>query len=236
MLNPWNCCELVPANCICGRTIGVPSSAASQLSETSSSSVCLSSFSSSDAAEVNSLFSILGRRIRYAHAADCFVDSSENYRRRLCPVPAQRLRARRRRGDCCGAKVTKRTLYHHFESKDALLTAVLEQQQDLEMLTWDGFHRRVGSSTSTHDHENVRRPDQMVFSASLGWIGLQQVGDGTRRPPRAPCAKNRQASQGCGRSALRGDASDRKGPLTEIASSRNLVNCRGRHELHTFSW
>ena len=38
-----------------------------------------------------------------------------------------------------GAKVTKRTLYHHFESKDALLAAVLERQHELEILTWDGF-------------------------------------------------------------------------------------------------
>ena len=37
------------------------------------------------------------------------------------------------------AKVTKRTLYYHFESKDALLAAVLERQHELAVLTWDGF-------------------------------------------------------------------------------------------------
>ena len=37
------------------------------------------------------------------------------------------------------AKVTKRTLYYHFESKDALLAAVLERQHELAILTWDAF-------------------------------------------------------------------------------------------------
>ena len=37
------------------------------------------------------------------------------------------------------AKVTKRTLYHHFDSKDALLAAVLERQHELAILTWDAF-------------------------------------------------------------------------------------------------
>ena len=38
-----------------------------------------------------------------------------------------------------GAKVTKRTPYYHFDSKDALLAAVLDEQYDLAMLTWEGF-------------------------------------------------------------------------------------------------
>ena len=37
------------------------------------------------------------------------------------------------------ARVTKRTLYYHFESKDALLAAVLERQHELAILTWDSF-------------------------------------------------------------------------------------------------
>jgi AcrR family transcriptional regulator len=37
------------------------------------------------------------------------------------------------------AKVTKRTLYYHFDSKDALLAAVFERRHDLAVLTWDGF-------------------------------------------------------------------------------------------------
>jgi AcrR family transcriptional regulator len=41
------------------------------------------------------------------------------------------------------AKVTKRTLYYHFESKDALLAAVLERQHELAVLTWDGFSTKL---------------------------------------------------------------------------------------------
>jgi AcrR family transcriptional regulator len=37
------------------------------------------------------------------------------------------------------AKVTKRTLYYHFESKDSLLAAVLEKQHELAIQTWDAF-------------------------------------------------------------------------------------------------
>jgi AcrR family transcriptional regulator len=37
------------------------------------------------------------------------------------------------------AKVTKRTLYYHFDSKDALLAAVLERQHELAVLSWDEF-------------------------------------------------------------------------------------------------
>ena len=37
------------------------------------------------------------------------------------------------------ARVTKRTLYYHFDSKDALLAAVLERQHELAVLAWDQF-------------------------------------------------------------------------------------------------
>lgn len=37
------------------------------------------------------------------------------------------------------AKVTKRTLYYHFDSKDALLAAVFERQHELAIQTWDSF-------------------------------------------------------------------------------------------------
>lgn len=37
------------------------------------------------------------------------------------------------------AKITKRTLYYHFDSKDTLLAAVLERQHELAVLAWDQF-------------------------------------------------------------------------------------------------
>jgi AcrR family transcriptional regulator len=41
------------------------------------------------------------------------------------------------------AKITKRTLYYHFDSKDALLAAVLERQHELAILTWDAFSSKL---------------------------------------------------------------------------------------------
>jgi AcrR family transcriptional regulator len=47
--------------------------------------------------------------------------------------------------------VTKRTLYHHFESKDALLGAVLEAQQGLALAAFKTFGDRMAGS-----------PEQMI--------------------------------------------------------------------------
>ena len=41
------------------------------------------------------------------------------------------------------AKVTKRTLYYHFDSKDALLATVLERQHELAVMAWDGFESKL---------------------------------------------------------------------------------------------
>ena len=47
--------------------------------------------------------------------------------------------------------VTKRTLYHHFESKDALLAAVLDAQHELALAAFKTFGDRMAGS-----------PEQMV--------------------------------------------------------------------------
>ena len=44
------------------------------------------------------------------------------------------------------ARVTKRTLYYHFESKDALLAAMLEAQHDLALAAFKTFADRLGGS------------------------------------------------------------------------------------------
>ena len=43
-------------------------------------------------------------------------------------------------------KVTKRTLYHHFESKDALLASVLETQHELALTAFRTFGDRMSGS------------------------------------------------------------------------------------------
>ena len=47
--------------------------------------------------------------------------------------------------------VTKRTLYHHFTSKDALLGAVLDAQQELALAAFRTFGDRMAGS-----------PEQMI--------------------------------------------------------------------------
>jgi AcrR family transcriptional regulator len=44
------------------------------------------------------------------------------------------------------ARVTKRTLYYHFESKDALLAAMLEEQHALALAAFKTFADRLGDS------------------------------------------------------------------------------------------
>lgn len=44
------------------------------------------------------------------------------------------------------ARVTKRTLYYHFESKDALLAAMLEAQHDLSLAAFATFADRLSGS------------------------------------------------------------------------------------------
>ena len=44
------------------------------------------------------------------------------------------------------ARVTKRTLYYHFKSKDALLAAMLEAQHDLALAAFKTFADRLGGS------------------------------------------------------------------------------------------
>jgi AcrR family transcriptional regulator len=75
------------------------------------------------------------------------------------------------------AKVTKRTLYYHFDSKDALLAAVLERQHELAVLAW-GVLGRACASAAPSDRQNVRRPDQMVVAAALARLWFQPRCDG----------------------------------------------------------
>lgn len=49
------------------------------------------------------------------------------------------------------AKLTKRTLYSHFKSKDALLAAVLEQQHELVLVGYDALNAHISAD-----------PDQIV--------------------------------------------------------------------------
>lgn len=59
------------------------------------------------------------------------------------------------------AKLTKRTLYQHFRSKDALLAAVFELQHELALTSLDSFGDRAA--------ENAGQFVDIMFSALAEW-------------------------------------------------------------------
>ena len=71
-------------------------------------------------------------------------------------------------------RVTKRTLYQHFESKDALLSAVLRENHELPLMAFKTFSDRL---TGT--------PTEMInslFDALIDWANtLRRAGSGFTR-------------------------------------------------------
>lgn len=67
------------------------------------------------------------------------------------------------------AAVTKRTLYYHFESKDALLASVLETQSELALAAFRTFGDKLDGSPSTIVEALFR--DLAVWSDTPRWAG-----------------------------------------------------------------
>lgn len=67
------------------------------------------------------------------------------------------------------AAVTKRTLYHHFTSKDALLAAVLESQSALALGAFQTFGRHLAGTPETIIDELFS--ELMRWSAKQHWAG-----------------------------------------------------------------
>lgn len=65
--------------------------------------------------------------------------------------------------------VTKRTIYHHFESKDALLAAVLGAQHDLALAAFKTFGDRL--SGSPEQMVAAMFEDLAVWSDTPRWAG-----------------------------------------------------------------
>lgn len=82
----------------------------------------------------------------------------------------QRGFARVRMNDiAAGATLTKRTLYHHFDSKDALLAAMLEAQHELAMTA---FARMIDSSEQDPESlVDTLFTDLATWSAAKHWAG-----------------------------------------------------------------
>ncbi len=66
-------------------------------------------------------------------------------------------------------KVTKRTLYYHFESKDQLLGAVLEAQHELALAAFRTFGDRLSGSPEAIIDEFFRQ--LAVWSDTPRWAG-----------------------------------------------------------------
>lgn len=67
------------------------------------------------------------------------------------------------------AKVTKRTLYYHFRSKDELLAAVLEAQHALALAAFRTFGERLGGSP--HAIVDMLFKDLAVWADTPRWAG-----------------------------------------------------------------
>lgn len=67
------------------------------------------------------------------------------------------------------AEVTKRTLYYHFGSKDALLTAMLAAQSKVELSAFQTF----GVQLSGTPEEIVEKlfTEVSIWSSKSGWVG-----------------------------------------------------------------
>jgi AcrR family transcriptional regulator len=68
-----------------------------------------------------------------------------------------------------GAALTKRTLYHHFESKDVLLAAVLEAQHELAIAAFKTFGDRMSGSPQAMVAAMFE--DLAVWSDTPRWAG-----------------------------------------------------------------
>jgi AcrR family transcriptional regulator len=110
------------------------------------------------------------------------------------------------------AGVTKRTLYHHFESKDALLAAVLHQQSEHAL----ALFRRMGTRAATQaDLLEVVFGGIGRWAAKRGWLGsgytrlTMELADMPGHPARAVARRHKReledwvtselARMGCGR-------------------------------------
>ena len=68
-----------------------------------------------------------------------------------------------------GAKLTKRTLYHHFKSKDQLLADVLEAQHHLALQAFRTFGDKLSGSPETIVRSMFR--DLAVWADTPRWAG-----------------------------------------------------------------
>ena len=91
--------------------------------------------------------------------------------------------------------VTKRTLYYHFESKDALLAAVLEAQHQLALAAFKTFGEQLSGSPTKDRRCTVQGSCGLGRHAALGGLRLHASRRGACRPAGTSRAPDRAPAQ-----------------------------------------
>lgn len=95
------------------------------------------------------------------------------------------------------AKVTKRTLYYHFRSKDALLAAVLAEQHDMALAAFRTFGDRLAGSPAQIADAFFR--ELLTWTATPRWAGsgfsrlAMELADLPGHPARAVARRHKAA-------------------------------------------
>jgi len=108
------------------------------------------------------------------------------------------------------AKITKRTLYYHFKSKDALLAAVFKQQHELVIVAYESIEKSM--SDDPHDLVGKIFTDLERWSSKPRWSGsgftriAMELADLPGHPARAITKRHKAAAEAhlAGRLAERG--------------------------------
>lgn len=107
------------------------------------------------------------------------------------------------------ARVTKRTLYHHFESKDALLAAVLEHQHELILERLRGWARPSPDAMTMLDGIFA---ELKGWATKPGWQGsgfsraTMELADLPGHPARAAARRHKTAVEDFFREQFEGSA------------------------------
>ena len=97
------------------------------------------------------------------------------------------------------AKVTKRTLYYHFKSKDALMAAVFEQQHELVIVAYNALDKHL-SDDPRHIVEKIFT-DLERWSSKPRWTGsgftrlAMELADLPGHPARAITKRHKAAAE-----------------------------------------
>ena len=127
------------------------------------------------------------------------------------------------------SKLTKRTLYYHFRSKDELLAAMLEAQHELALAAFKTFGDRLSGTPEAIIDGLFKGLGGLVGYAALRRLGLHAPGHRACRSARPPGPPHRATAQGHARRPSRGAAGESRSRTAARARPRDLAAVGGRH-------